>query len=73
LGGSFSEIPRDLVIDRSENVITVGAFELSGDFDSSPETYTLSAPFGGNVYISKLDSQGNFFGRGSCQVPLVQL
>ncbi|MCW3076545.1 MAG: hypothetical protein JWO32_1154, partial [Bacteroidetes bacterium] len=49
-----------LASDNNGNVLTAGTFAGTNDFDPGPGTYTLD---GGNyydIYISKLDSSGNF-------------
>jgi hypothetical protein len=56
IDGSYSN-----VIDASGNVITIGGFYGTVDFDPGIGTYTLaSSGSGTNVYILKLDVNGNF-------------
>lgn len=55
--GSF----RNLVVDKSGNIYSVGSFQGSVDFDPGPGTANVS--IGGSAldgYIQKLDSNGNF-------------
>ena len=49
-------------IDQNGNVITTGHFQYTTDFDpSSSSTYNLNAiDVDGDVFISKIDSNGNF-------------
>lgn len=49
-----------LAIDTSGNVYSTGSFQLIADFDPGPGTYNLTAPSYGALFISKLDSSGNF-------------
>ncbi len=48
-----------IVSDLSGNVYSVGNFTDIVDFDPGPSTFTLNGMFQ-NIYISKLDSAGNF-------------
>lgn len=60
-----------MAIDNSENVYTTGYYNDTVDFDPGPEVYYLSGdPQFRNLFVSKLDSSGNFvwaknFGTGS--------
>src|SRR5437867_570055 len=61
LGGSFSDIGLSIAVDSSGNVYTTGIFQGTADFDPGPGTYNLtSASSTFDVFISKLDSAGNF-------------
>jgi hypothetical protein len=67
LGGSGEVHGKVIRVDTSGNVYTVGRFNSYFqnspiDFDPGPGTYNLSsyAPYNFDVYISKLDSMGNF-------------
>lgn len=60
-GGTQEEMPRAMTLDPSGNIITVGSFHGTADFDPGPLTYNLSStnnPW--HAFISKLDAQGNF-------------
>lgn len=60
LGGSSDELPKPILMDGSGNLVTVGVFSGTGDYDPGPSTFTLS-PFGAfDIFVSKLDSSGNF-------------
>lgn len=58
-GGSLTDKAYDIVLDNSGNILSTGAFSGTTDFDPGPGVYNLTA---GNydIYISKLDSEGNF-------------
>jgi len=51
-----------IIVDLFGNVYTTGTFIGVADFDPGPAIYTLSATGQGNyeVFVSKLDSSGNF-------------
>ncbi len=51
-----------IAIDAAGNVYTTGFFQQTTDFDPGPGVYTLSPTYfsGSNIFISKLDNNGNF-------------
>jgi hypothetical protein len=61
-GGTNTDIGKGIVVDASGNVITIGTFRGSVDFDPGPGTFSLSSSstFDSDVFISKLDAAGNF-------------
>lgn len=60
MGGSGGDFGNSVKIDASNNIYIGGYFNTTVDFDPSLATYTLTS-FGGNdIYISKLDVNGNF-------------
>jgi len=52
--------PRGVAVDANGHVYTVGRFHGSVDFDPGPGTFNLAAVDSWDVFISKLDSAGNF-------------
>lgn len=61
MGGSNNDRGYSIALDDSSNVYTTGVFLNLSDFDPSPGTYTLSSiGIVGDIFISKLDSSGNF-------------
>lgn len=62
MGGNYSDVANSIAIDASGSIYTTGGFSsLPGDFDPGPGTFNLSITAGGdNIFISKLDSSGNF-------------
>lgn len=46
-------------LDTTGNILTMGSFSLSPDFDPGSGTYTLASP-GAPNFVSKLDPLGNF-------------
>ncbi len=60
-GGAWEmAIGVNLAIDQNENVLTTGVLMGTFDFDPGPATYPLKAKGGSDIFISKLDTDGNF-------------
>jgi len=61
MGGSNAEKPFSIAVDDSGNVYTTGTFSGMVDFDPGTGSYFLTSSSSVNdIYISKLDSSGNF-------------
>jgi cysteine-rich repeat protein len=60
LGGTSNDIATGVALDSGGNVYTVGYFSGTADFDPGPGVYNLTSVVGNDVFISKLDSAGNF-------------
>ena len=61
LAGARDEYGFSLVVDESGNVYTTGWFSGSTDFDPGAESYILTSVLNGsNIFISKLNTNGNF-------------
>lgn len=60
LGGTNDEISKSIAVDASGNVYTTGAFRGTVDFDPGAATFTLTSSGDWDVYVSKLDANGNF-------------
>jgi len=60
IGGSFYDQGYGIVSDNTGNVYTTGTFSGTADFNPGPNAFNLSSAGGGDVFISKLDSLGNF-------------
>ncbi|MBI2967293.1 MAG: SBBP repeat-containing protein [Bacteroidetes bacterium] len=60
MGGTSSDEGFSITTDWSGNVYTTGYFEGTADFDPGTGQYNLTAT-NNNIFISKLDSSGNFF------------
>jgi hypothetical protein len=59
-GGQYFNYSYSITVDNSGNVYTTGHFESGGDFDPGPGTFYLYSPGGYNIFILKLDGNGNF-------------
>lgn len=61
LGGTSEDQGRSIAVDGAGNVHTVGVFRSSNaDFDPGSGVFNLSAAISDDVFISKLDTFGNF-------------
>ncbi|MFI5203753.1 MAG: SBBP repeat-containing protein [Flavobacteriales bacterium] len=60
MGGVNNDYSRHIVSDNSNNMYTTGSFDLTADFDPGVGTFNLVSAGGYDVFISKLDSSGNF-------------
>jgi hypothetical protein len=60
LGGTERQVAEDIAVDANGNVITVGRFSGTADFDPGLLTTNLTAVAFDDIYISKLTANGNF-------------
>jgi len=63
IGGSQQEESFSVVVDSNSNVYTTGGFTGFVDFDPGASTFFMTSSSGGvdsDIFISKLDSLGNF-------------
>ena len=60
LGGTLSDNSYGIELDTSGNVYTIGGFVSTVDFDPGIGIYNLSSAGNGDVFISSLDTNGNF-------------
>ncbi|MCC6794132.1 MAG: SBBP repeat-containing protein [Candidatus Hydrogenedentes bacterium] len=60
MGGSGYETGNSVVIDSNGNVYTTGFFQGTVDFDPGAGTANLTAVGFNDIFVSKLDSSGNF-------------
>jgi len=60
MGGTGSEYGNAIAVDASSNVYTTGFYGATADFDPGPATYTIATKGGPDVFVSKLDANGNF-------------
>ena len=60
MGGPFNELGWSIAIDGSGNVYSTGQFYGTVDFDSGAGVFNLTSAGGSDIYIQKLDANGNF-------------
>ncbi len=60
MGGTSADQGLSISVDSLGNVFTTGYFEGSADFDPGPLTINLVSNGAEDIFISKLDSNGNF-------------
>lgn len=61
LGGSAWDMGKSVCVDADGNVYTTGSFKTNDvDFDPGPDTYYLSSAGLDDVFVQKLDADGNF-------------
>ena len=60
LGGTGADFGRSIGVDNQFNVYSVGYFQGTGDFDPDSATANLTSGGINDIYISKLDSSGNY-------------
>jgi hypothetical protein len=58
-GGSDFDYALGVAVDDAGNIYTTGGFSGTVDFDSGPGTAILTSANGSNIYVQKLDSDGN--------------
>ena len=60
LGGAGDDYAWSISIDDSGNVYTTGYFSGTADFDPSPSIYNLTSAGFADIYVSKLNTNGDF-------------
>ena len=60
MGGNSYNRSLELAIDAGENIYTTGFFDNTVDFDPGIINYNITANGADDIFISKLDSSGNF-------------
>ena len=61
IGGAGEDVPKAIAVDSAGNVYSAGLFSGTADFDPGAGIYNLTSVSGSqDIYISKLDSAGNF-------------
>ncbi len=60
MGGNGSDYGRGVTIDDNGNVYTTGYFEGTADFDPTAGTTNLTSSGNDDVFIHKMDNDGNF-------------
>jgi Ca2+-binding RTX toxin-like protein len=60
MGGTSQDIGYSIITDEAGNVYTSGAFSGTADFDPGVGTFNLTSVGANDIFVSKLDSVGNF-------------
>ncbi|MEN7548784.1 SBBP repeat-containing protein [Rapidithrix thailandica] len=60
MGGSSNDGGYSMMVDAEDNVYTIGYFSETADFDPGAGTHNLSAKGARDIFIQKLDRDGNF-------------
>lgn len=60
MGAAYSDIAYAVTTDADGNVYTTGSFRLTVDFDPGDGVYELTALGSTDIFVSKLDADGNF-------------
>ncbi|MBL7912358.1 MAG: SBBP repeat-containing protein [Bacteroidia bacterium] len=60
LGGTGSDIGTQIIHDPSGNIYCIGYFAGTGDFDPGVSSFNLSSSGNNDIFISKLNSTGNY-------------
>ena len=59
-GGTTNDLGRDIATDVSGNVYTTGDFSGTVDFDPGAGVFNLTSQGSSDIFVSKLDANGNF-------------
>ncbi len=65
MGGTSLENGYSIEVDQSNNIYVSGNFQGTADFDPGAATYNLTSVGNNDIYISKLDPNGNFLCAGA--------
>ena len=60
LGGTNTDIGQSIITDAAGNVYVTGYFRNSADFDPGAATFSLTSNGASDIFIQKLDAEGDF-------------
>jgi hypothetical protein len=60
MGGGFVDIGNSIMVDSVGNIYTIGVFQGTVDFDPDTGISNLTSHGGRDVFVQKLDANGNF-------------
>ena len=60
MGGSIQGLGYGIAIDVGGDIHATGSFFGTADFDPGPDTFNLTSSGGSDVFVSQLDSNGDF-------------
>lgn len=60
IGGQNSDVGEDIAVDQEGNLYITGYFRNTVDFDPGDGVYHLSSPSSNDIFICKLDNDGEF-------------
>jgi hypothetical protein len=60
IGGANYDYCKEINVDENGNVFATGFFQGTADFDPSPSIFNLTSSGSSDIFITKLDSSGNF-------------
>jgi hypothetical protein len=60
VGGTQGDVPANITVDASNNVIVCGNFAGIADFDPGAGTFSLTSAGASDGFVVKLDANGNF-------------
>jgi hypothetical protein len=64
MGGTSEDRGWGIAVDSAGNVCTTGWFRSTADFDPGTGAYNIASAGDGDIFVSKLDSNGNFVWAG---------
>ena len=60
VGSNDNDYVNDMAIDHTGNLLLTGSFKATADFDPGSSTHNLTSPGGNDIFILKLNSNGQF-------------
>ncbi|MCX6275432.1 MAG: hypothetical protein NTV09_09520 [Bacteroidetes bacterium] len=60
VGGYYSEVAQDLVVDHTGHLFITGNYGDTVDFDPGPNVFNLTGQLGSDAYLAEYDQDGHF-------------